>query len=193
MLAERFASLRQSLAALSEEFEQPVTGALTRVEEQAQRTHGAIGEMVPTVAAIEASSEVAATRLVETEASVARQREAVETLLTRLAEGSEGAEERLRALGAAASEADVAAAKLVRDTGPELIEALLRVRDAAHQAAEKAREAIAQAIPESAAALAEASRKAVTDAVSGPVEQQMAELVKVAEAAVETARHARSG
>ena len=42
----------------------------------------------------------------------------------------------MRALGAAVGEADGAAAQIVRDTGPELIEALVRVREAASQASE---------------------------------------------------------
>jgi len=79
---------------------------------------------------------------------------------------------------------------MVAETGPELIEALLRVREAATQAADRAREAISAVIPQSAFALAEASRQAVSGAISGTVEQQMGELGRVAEKAVETARKA---
>ena len=94
----------------------------------------------------------------ETEASLARQREALEALLATLTEGAREAEEKLRALGAAAGEADGAAAQLIRETGPELVDTLVRVRDAANQAAAHAREAIAAVIPDSVHALVEASR-----------------------------------
>ncbi len=83
---------------------------------------------------------------------------------------------RLRALGAAVGETDGAAAQLVKDTGPELIEALVRVREAAAQAASHAREAIAAVIPESVAALVEASRGAVGEAIDEPVQEQIDEI-----------------
>ena len=82
------------------------------------------------------------------------------------------------------------AQRIAAETGPELIEALLRVREAANQASERAREAISAAIPASAAALGEASREALEKAVSETVERQMAELSAVSERAIETARRA---
>jgi hypothetical protein len=65
---------------------------------------------------------------------------------------------------------------------------LLRVREAAQQAAERAREAIAATIPQSAAALGEAGREALGRVVAETVERQMAELSAVSERALETAR-----
>jgi hypothetical protein len=88
------------------------------------------------------------------------------------------------------TETDAVAGKLVGNTGPELIEALMRVREAASQAAERAREAIAAVIPDSAAALGEASRKAIAEAVNGAVRQQLTELELLAERTVDAARRA---
>jgi hypothetical protein len=146
--------------------------------------------MAPQVEAIQVSAAGAADKLAEAEASVVRQREALDAMLERLREGVGSAEEQLRALGAAASEADETAGQLVNSTGPELIEALLRVRETANQAAERAREAIAAVIPQSAAALGEASREAVAEAVGGAVQEQMGELSALAERAMATARKA---
>lgn len=68
------------------------------------------------------------------------------------------------------------------------MQALVRVRETAQQAAEKAREAIAATIPQSAAALGEAGREQLSRAVAETVERQMAELSAVSERALATAR-----
>ena len=75
--------------------------------------------MVPSVEAIQVGRRAAAGALAEAEASVARQREALEALLARVARRHRpSAEEQLRALGAAVGEADGAAARIAQDTGP---------------------------------------------------------------------------
>jgi hypothetical protein len=88
------------------------------------------------------------------------------------------------------AETDATAAKLVGATGPELIGALMRVREAAAQAAERAREAISAVIPDGAAQLGEASRKAISEAIDGAVRQQLSELELLAERTVDAARRA---
>lgn len=189
-LIESAGTLGTALTGISGELRDELPAALRTVEEQAGRTREAAEAIVPIVGDIETMAGATAARLGDGEAALARQQEAIETLLTRIGEGSASAEEQLRALGAAAEEARTAAHKIAADTGPELIEALLRVREAAGQASERAREAISAAIPASAAALGEASREALERAVSETVERQMAELSAVSERAIETARRA---
>ncbi|HEX8534036.1 MAG TPA: hypothetical protein VF662_07705 [Allosphingosinicella sp.] len=189
-LSGRAAEIRTALAGISEALETSVPAALAQVEQQAERARSTTAGIAPQLEQLQASAESAATRLAEAEGSVGRQREALDALLARLDEGVSGVEAQLRALGAAATEADDAAGRMTQSTGPELVEALVRVRETATQAAERAREAIAAVIPQSAAALGEASREAVQGAVGETVERQMAELGAVAERAVEAARKA---
>jgi hypothetical protein len=80
--------------------------------------------------------------------------------------------------------------RLTQETGPHLVDALVRVREAANQAATHARDAIAAAIPDAAAALAEASREAVTGAVTEPVQDQLADIAASAQRATAVARQA---
>jgi hypothetical protein len=87
-------------------------------------------------------------------------------------------------------EADGAAGRLSQDTGPQLIAQLVRVREAANQAATHARDAIAGAIPQSVAALSQASREAIADAVGRPVEEQLGEIAAASQRATEAARAA---
>jgi hypothetical protein len=51
-------------------------------------------------------------------------------MLARLGEGAGTAEQQIRSLATAMAETDAVAGKLVGNTGPELIEALMRVREA---------------------------------------------------------------
>ncbi|HEY0412279.1 MAG TPA: hypothetical protein VGD66_03960 [Allosphingosinicella sp.] len=189
-LTGRARELAETLAEAAGQLGGQLPEALARAETQVERTREAAGALAPVVAAVHASAGAAAERVGEAEASIARQREALEALLARIDEGSSGAEEKLRGLGAAASEAQEAAARIVADTGPELIDALLRVREAAAQAAERAREAIAGVIPASAAALGEAGREALALAIEETVARQMAELTALAERSIVTARRA---
>ena len=88
------------------------------------------------------------------------------------------------------SETDTASARLVQETGPALIESLVRVREAAQQAANHAREAIVAAIPDSVAALADATREAVAEAATEPVQDQLAEIAGASQRAMAVARQA---
>jgi hypothetical protein len=179
-------AMRETALRLDEE----LTPALARIEAQAERTRQSAEALPPMLESAETASSAALARLEAAEGSVARQREALDALLARIDEGSASAEERLHGLAAAAAEAQEAAARIVADTGPELIESLLRVREAANQAASHAREAIAAVIPQSAGALSEAAQAALAQAVEATVAAQMAELSAVAEKSVETARRA---
>jgi hypothetical protein len=104
--------------------------------------------------------------------------------------GVRQAEERLAELGAAIAAASDEANRLSGETGPALVEALVRVKETAAHAAERAREAIAKVIPESAGQLGEQTRVALEKAVRDSVETKLAELDHVASRAVETAREA---
>ena len=189
-LIGRTQALAEGLAGVSGQLSGEVSNALAQVEEQAGRTRAAAVAIVPKVQAVQASADASAATLAEAEASVARQREALESMLALINEGVAAAEEKLQSLAAAVGEADAASARIVGETGPELVEAMVRVRETATQAAERAREAIAAVIPQSAAALAEASKRAVGEAISGQVIEQMGEIGLVAERAVEAARKA---
>jgi len=186
----RAEEMAQALSAVAGQLNEALPEAFARIEEQAGRTRQAASSLHPMVEGVQASAEAAAARVGEAEASIARQREALDSLLARLDEGVSGADEQLRRLGAAASEAEGAAGKIVAESGPQLIDALVRVREAASQAAERAREAIAAVIPASAAALAEAGREALGEAVSDTVERQMAEIAGLSRRAVDAARDA---
>ena len=178
------------LTGVAAQLREELPPVLTGVELQAGHLSMAAQAALPSIEAIQAAAALTAASLADGEASVERQRGALEALMVRAREGTEEAEEQLRALIETMEKADSAASRLAQDAGPQLVEALVRVRETANQAASHAREAIAATIPESAAALAQASREAVVGAVTNPVQAQLAEISAAAERATEVARQA---
>jgi hypothetical protein len=164
--------------------------ALLQVEERAGAAREAALSLAGPVGAAQAAAAEGAARLAEAEASIARQREALEALLIGISEAVGGVEERLRSLSSAVNSADDSASLLVRETGPELVEALVRVREAARIASAHARDAISAAIPESAATLADAVRRAIDSSVTDSVREQIAGLDSAAQHAAQAARKA---
>lgn len=189
-ISARAEELNSSLAAIRAELEEHAPAALSRFEEQAERARASTSELLPQVQSIEIASSTAAARIAEAEQMLAGQQQQLDALLARINEGVGTAEAELRGLSSAASAAEGAATKIVTDTAPELVEALLRVREASNQAASHAREAIASVIPQSATALAEASSEALNRVLTNEVQQQIGELGQVSERAIEAARAA---
>ncbi|HWT11312.1 MAG TPA: hypothetical protein VN231_01005 [Allosphingosinicella sp.] len=189
-LVGRAQEMAAVLAGVTAQLREELPPALADVELQAERMGAAAKAAVPSVAAVQASTAEAADSLARSEASLARQREALDGLLARVRDGTREAEEQLRALGGTVADADGAAARLAQETGPQLIEALVRVREAANQAASHAREAIIQVIPDSIAALSEATREAIAEAAVEPVQDRLAEIAGAAQRATAVARQA---
>jgi hypothetical protein len=189
-LAAQSGTLGAVLAELTGKLRDEMPPAMAGIELQSERTAAAAGAVVEKMVLMETSAAAAAGKVAETEASLTRQREALDALLTNLNEGAREAEEKMLALGAAVGEADGAAAQLIRDTGPELVDTLVRVRDAANQAAAHAREAIAAVIPDSVIALVDASRDALGEAMDEPVKEKLAEIGNASHMALATAKAA---
>ena len=189
-LIGRTQELGSALSAVASQLRDELPPALAAVEQQAERTNAAALALVPVAEDAQASAALAAEALGESEASLNRQRAGLDALLAATREGVAEAEAKLASLASALSETDAASARLVQETGPALIESLVRVREAAQQAANHAREAIVAAIPDSVAALAEATREAVAEAAAEPVQDQLAEIAGSAQRAMAVARQA---
>lgn len=207
---ETMAEVRTALAALQQEVRggaeatgeavaqaEALAGLLTgiggrarEVEADSERAGAAARAILPDVETMQAASAAAAASLAESEGSLRRQQAEIGGLLSSIVDEVGQAEQRLRALAAAAGEADSEAKRLSTEAAPELLDALVRVREAANQAASHAREAIAAVIPESVALLAEASRDAISEAVTEPLQEKLGEIALMSETAAAAARRA---
>ena len=190
---ERTADLAEAIVALSEHVDK-MAAVLTGGGDAADA-------LLQRASLLRASLDASAREIGETLpaalAAAAPEAERLETAAraanTLLGEGNERVatmRDQAETLHALIVDADENSRKLADGAGPKLVEALLRVREAAAQAADHARETLASVIPEAAGRIASASGEAVDRALAGRVEKQMAEVVAAAEQAVRTAADA---
>ena len=80
--------------------------------------------------------------------------------------------------------------RFAESAAPQLVDALIRVRETSNAAADHARETLAAIVPNAAAALEDAGGAALRRAIDGSVRRQLAELAESTEAAVAAAARA---
>ena len=189
-LVGRAQDMAGALDAVGERLRFELPPVMAEVEARAAAMRDTALAAVEPVQALRDAAAEGTTRLGEAEQLVARSRTSLEELLAGIDGGVAQIDQRLRELAGAATQADDAASLLVRETGPELVEALVRVREAARAAATHAREAITAVIPESADNLAQAAQQALSDTIEVTVRQQIGELESSSQRAAAAARKA---
>jgi len=189
-LAERTATLRDSLDRLSEEVREQLNAALAEAEGGASRIRELAEETRPEIAWVRDAAVEASERMTQTGAAIGEHQDNFSALLASVDEGVSSAETRLAALSSAVADAQKQASELSAETAPALVAAMVQVREAAAHAAERAREAIAEVIPEGAANLSQATREALERAIREGIEERLREVDSAAAKAVEAARAA---
>ena len=189
-LADRSERLREGLDRLGQLLSGEMIATLGEAEAGTARMLASAEAARPHVEQMRDASIEAQSRIESGASIVEHQQERLATLMTSVDLGVRQAEERLAELGAAIAAASDEANRLSGETGPALVEALVRVKETAAHAADRAREAISKVIPECAGELSEKTRTALEKAVRDSVETKLQELDQVASRAVETAREA---
>jgi hypothetical protein len=189
-LAQRTERLRDGLDRLSETVREQLGQALQEADSQADRIAQSTLSVRPEIEWIRDAAIEASSKLEQTGSAIAGQQDRLTGLLAALDDGVGGAENRLESLSAAMSKAQAEAAELTARTGPELVEAMVQVREAAAQAAERAREAISAVIPKSAEDFSQATREALERVIRDSIEDRLSDVEAVAARAVESARSA---
>jgi len=187
-LAERTATLRQSVEQLSSELREQLTVAIGDAEAGTERILAAAQSARPELEWTRQASLEASARLEAGAGAIEEQHDRLAALLAAVDTGVGGAQKRLGELAEAVRSADSEASRLSAETGPALVAALLQVKEAAAHASERAREAISAVIPESAGQLSDATRNALEQVVRDSVADQLREVEAVAARALEAAR-----
>ena len=189
-LLERIGAVRGQIEASSQSLGETMPAALDRLHRQATEGLEAIDATGPRADALADRVQAIVDRLAEAEALVSRRGDEIallgETAGERLAELTTRAESLHTLLG----ETDQTLRDLAEGASGQLVNALLRVREAAGHAAERAREALATAIPAAAAELSEKGAEAMTAALKDVGRTEIAAVGTASEQAMEAARAA---
>ena len=183
-------TLMTALDATTREIEESLPAAFARLDTSADASRSKIAEVAPEVARIEREASAALDRLLDAEKLLAGQRKALDAmgneLENRLAAGRASAND----LVAAVEGADSRTREIAEGAANTLVEAMIRVRETAQVAADRARAALATVVPDSADRLSAAVKEALQNAVTSQVEVQIGELAATAERAVASANTA---
>ncbi len=189
-LVERVESLMTALDAAAHEMDTTLPAAYVRLEARANEGMAVVAAATPIVSQLTETASAALGRLIETDEMLARQREALASLSAmseaQLADSRKTADDLALSISAAISDAE----RLTQNAAPQLVEALLRVRETANQASEQAKAALGEVIPQSAEALAQLSKDALSEALTAQVETQMVQIARTTEKAVSAAQKA---
>ncbi|CAN5519774.1 hypothetical protein BH09PSE4_BH09PSE4_10750 [soil metagenome] len=179
-----------SLDAAAREIDETLPEALTRLDARIADTRAVVAASKPELLALVTAAESTHTAIEAIADVIAGQRETVDELSSTLLETLNNGRDKADALGAMIEDTIDRTQSFARDAAPQLVEALLRVRDTAAAAADRARQTLAAVIPEVSRTLEDASGDALKRAVAASIEGQLEAIADASDAAVDAAQRA---
>ncbi|WP_419809526.1 hypothetical protein [Sphingomonas sp.] len=183
-------SLLIALDAAAREIDETLPDALTRLDAKVADSKGVIGATKPELLALVTAAESTHDAIEAVAGVITDQRRVVDQLSSQLLQTLNEGRTKADALGVMVDETIGRTNRFAEDAAPRLLEALLRVRETAQSAADKAREALGQVIPEATAKLEAASAAALARATSDTVERQIAAVTDATARAVDASTRA---
>jgi hypothetical protein len=182
--------LLTALDASAREIDETLPAALDRLDERIGQSRKVVAESKPELLALVTAAESTHDAIEAIADVVAQQRDTLTktqaSLLDTLASGREKAD----ALETIVDDAITTTRRFAEEAAPQLVDALLRVRETSAAAAEHARETLAAIVPEAAQALEVAGGAALKRAVDVALRRQLSELAETSEAAIDAATRA---
>ncbi|WP_242123130.1 hypothetical protein [Sphingobium sp. Sx8-8] len=172
------------------ELDETFPAALERFNGRIETSRTLLDSAAPEIERLEAISEALLGRTQEAEDLLRGQGRRLTEWLESTQSGVDANRELVERLRIALDNAHQDATRITEGAGPLLVTALLRVKDTADQAAERARQALSRAIPEAAQSLADASEEAMQRVIGDKIAAQIEQVAKVAEEAVKVAHQA---
>ena len=182
--------LMTALDAAAREIDETLPGALARLDARIAASRSVVGDAKPELLALVTAAESTHDAIEAIAQVISGQRATVDKLSAKLLETLASSRAQADSLGEMVEETISTTHRFSEEAAPRLVDALLRVRDTASAAADRARETLATVIPEAALALEQASAEAMHRASSAAVEQQITLLTQAGEAAAEAASRA---
>ena len=172
------------------ELDETYPAALERFDARMAQSRALLGSATPEMERLEAISQALVGRAEEADSLLRGQGSRLTEWLESTQSGLEANRQLVDRLRVALDGAHQDATRITEGAGPLLVTALLRVKDTADQAAERARQALARAIPDAAQQLGDASEAAMQRALGDKVAAQIEQVAKVAEEAIKAAHQA---
>ncbi|WP_010164015.1 hypothetical protein [Sphingomonas sp. PAMC 26617] len=179
-----------ALDAAAREIDETLPDALTRLDTKVADTRRHVGATKPELLALVTAAESTHDAIEAIAHVVANQRDTVDKLAGTLIDTLSDGKLKADALGQMVDDTIGQTNRFADEAAPRLVEALLRVRDTASAAADRARETLASVIPDAALAFEQHSAAAVERAATRAVQQQLAAIADAADAAADTAARA---
>lgn len=191
-LIKRAEGLLLALDSGVRELDESVPSAIARVEERITSLRARIAETAPDIESVETVAKSVAGRLEESAKLSTTHAATLDDALARSQAALADQKAQVDALAAAIADASDGMAALTDRAGPEMVDALARVRETAEAAASKANSAIMAVIPEAAARLGDAGSEAVRTAMTETIDRQLERLTAATSEAVKSANEAAS-
>ncbi|MEH3159184.1 MAG: hypothetical protein PGN08_09815 [Sphingomonas taxi] len=183
-------SLLIALDAAAREIDETLPEALARLDTKIASSKQVVVAAKPELLALVTAAESTHDAIEAIASVIADQRSTLDrlsgTLLQTLSDGRAKAD----ALGMMVDETIDRTHRFAEEAAPRLVDALLRVRETASVAADKARETLATVIPDAAGQLETASAEAMRRATSDTIERQVQAIADATGAAVDAATRA---
>ncbi|MEG3165615.1 hypothetical protein U1701_13530 [Sphingomonas sp. PB2P19] len=179
-----------ALDSAAREIDETLPEALTRLDTRILASKDIVVGAKPELLALVTAAESTHDAIAAIADVVGEQRRILDQLAGTLLETLSTGRAKADALGQIVDETIARTDQFAEDAAPRLVEALLRVRETATVAADKARETLAQVIPEAAHALGAATAEAMRRATTDTVDRQVRALADSSDAAVDAATRA---
>ncbi|MCU6452553.1 hypothetical protein LPN01_00505 [Sphingomonas sp. A2-49] len=177
-------SLLIALDAAAREIDETLPDALARLDTKVLASKQVVVAAKPELLALVTAAESTHDAIEAIAGVIAEQRRTLDTLSGTLLQTLTDGRTKADALGLMVDETIDRTHRFAEEAAPRLVDALLRVRDTAAVAADKARETLATVIPEAAGQLGQASAEAMRRATSDTVERQVRAIADAAGHAV---------
>jgi hypothetical protein len=183
-------TLLLALDSAAREIDETLPAAVDRLDTKVAAAKAVVVAAKPELLALVTAAESTHEAIEAVSQVIADQRRNVDTLTGTLLDTLATGRSKADAMGQMVDEAADRANRFAEEAAPRLIEALLRVRDTATQAADHARDVLARVIPEAAEALEKSGAAALGRAVNAGLDGQIAQIAVSAETAIEAANRA---
>ncbi len=179
-----------SMDAAAREIDETLPEALARLDARIASSRTVVAGAKPELLALVTAAESTHDAIEAIAQVIQTQRHTLDQLSALLLQTLEDGREKAGAIGGTLDEAISRTHDFAEQAAPRLVEALIRVRDTASTAADRARETLSTVIPEAAKSLELASAQAMQRAVGNAVEKQVNAIAEAADNAVEAAARA---